>query len=97
MRSDLRFISDVEYVCSCCGVRQAIRGDYCLTCEDAVRNELMAELCDVDTALTGDDVDTFAAEQSIVPLWIGPCACCGLTGTSCVTRSCPRCGERAVA
>jgi hypothetical protein len=58
----LQFPSDVERVCECCGERAAIRGDYCLTCEAAVINEMMAELCDV--ALTSDDVDAFAAEQS---------------------------------
>jgi hypothetical protein len=25
------------------------------------------------------------------PLWVGPCAMCGLKGSSMLTRSCPRC------
>lgn len=31
------------------------------------------------------------------PLWIGPCAECGLKGSSYVTRSCSRCGGKAAA
>jgi len=34
---------------------------------------------------------------SVRALWVGPCAHCGFRGRSIVTRSCPRCGEKAVA
>jgi hypothetical protein len=67
----LQFPTDIERVCECCGDRAAIRGDYCLTCEAAVINQMRAELCDIDESLSGDDVDAFAAEQmrpSIAPL-----------------------------
>ena len=30
------------------------------------------------------------------PLWIGPCHACGLTGSSTLTTSCPRCAARAL-
>ena len=60
----LQFPTDIERVCECCGDRAAVRGDYCRTCEDAVRNELMAELYDDRDALSDDDVNALAAEHS---------------------------------
>ena len=94
-----RYPSDVTRPCECCGTAQAQRNGYCLSCEAAEINLLMAEACDVDASLSDDDVNAFAAEQAaavtidgIRPLWIGPCALCGCTGSSIVTRSCPRCG-----
>ncbi len=27
----------------------------------------------------------------MTPLWVGPCAFCGLKGSSLISRSCPRC------
>lgn len=43
----LQFPSDVERICECCGERQAVRGDYCLTCaeleSEAIQHRSRAE------------------------------------------------------
>lgn len=43
-------------------------------------------------AMDDDSVNAFAA-QSAQPLWRGPCASCGLRGTSMMGTSCPRCSR----
>lgn len=60
----LQFPSDIERPCDCCGERPAHRGDYCRACEEAVRNEMMAELFDSRDALSDDDVNALAAEHN---------------------------------
>lgn len=101
------FPSDIDRPCLLCGTAHAWRDGLCRACDQAERNAIQVELAD-HAAMDDADVDAFAAEHetpeptsfgrpSIVPLWIGPCCLCGFTGRSCVTRSCPRCGERAVA
>lgn len=60
----IKFHTDLAYPCECCGASNAQRSGLCFTCEDAERHVLMAEMCDVDAALSDDDVNAFAAEQS---------------------------------
>lgn len=67
----LKYPTDLVCPCNLCGASNAQRNGYCVTCEDAERRVLMAEMCDVDASLSDDDVNAFAAEQSrpsIAPL-----------------------------
>lgn len=92
-------VSDIPTPCLSCGVAHAWRDGLCHTCDAAERNAIQAELAD-HAQLDDEHVNAFAIEWegvSIVPLWTGPCPLCGLTGSSCVTRSCPRCAGKAVA
>lgn len=65
---------------------------------DAALDELVDWEPDVDPerpepwAMDDDSVNAFAA-QSAQPLWRGPCASCGLRGTSMMGTSCPRCSR----